>query len=140
MIRLDSSTFITAIAAAASTVPGNSSVPGAAPRSTSPAASAMSAAISTRSSPSHLLSDAAKPETTPKQMTGVAASTEIAAADRCRLPASSGKTGGRLVIAPRRLNPSAATPTISSACSSGRACSDVPAFSDAVDRNQVTSI
>ncbi len=85
MIRLDSSTFITAIAALASTVPGNSIAPGAAPRSTSPAASAMSAASSTRSSPSRLLSDAAKPETTPKQMTGVAASTEIVAADRWRL-------------------------------------------------------
>ena len=85
MIRLDSSTFITAIAEAARTVPGNSIAPGAAPRSSSPAASAMSAASSTRSSPSHLLSFAANPETTPKQMTGVAASREIAAADRCRL-------------------------------------------------------
>ena len=46
---------------------------------------------------------AAKPETTPKQMTGVAARMEIVAPDRRRLACSSGKTGGRLVIEPRRL-------------------------------------
>ena len=81
----------------------------------------MIAANSIRSSPSRRASAAAKPETTPKQMTGVAARTETVAVERCRVDSSSGKIGGRLVIAVRRLKPSAITPTTSSVCSS-RAC------------------
>ena len=126
-----------AIAAAASTVPGNSSAPGAAPRSSRPAVSAAMAASSTRSSPSRLLSHAAKAEKTAKQRTGVAASTEIVAVDSPSPSWSSGNTGGRLVIAPRRLNPSAATPITSSARSSVRV---PPALTGAVGRNWVTNI
>jgi hypothetical protein len=103
LIRLDSSTFITAMAPAVAMVPGNSSMRGATARVTRPTATMMTAPSSTRSSPARRASVAAKPETTPKQMTGVAASTEITAPDSPRLDCSSGKTGGRLVIAPRRL-------------------------------------
>ena len=61
-----------------------------------------------------------KAETTPKQITGVAASRDSVADDRCRLVCSSGKIGGRLVIAVRRFSPAAATATTSSAISYGR--------------------
>ena len=106
------------MAAPARIVPGNSRADGAAARSTRPAVSAMIAANSTRSSPSRRASAAAKPETTPKQMTGVAARTETVAPDRPSRVCSSGKIGGRLVIAPRRLKPSAITPMTSSVRSS----------------------
>ena len=89
-MRLLSSTFMTAMAAAASTVPGNSSAPGAAARSTSPAASATRAASRARSSPIRRASGAANPDTIPKQMTGVAASTDTTADDRCRRSCNSG--------------------------------------------------
>ena len=101
----------------ASTVPGNSIDPGAAPRSSRPAASSSSAASSTRSSPNPRLSGAATPENSPKQSTGTAASTAIDAEDRCSAADSSGKTGGRLVIAARRLIASTMMPTVSSAMS-----------------------
>ena len=107
-----------AMAAPARIVPGNSRADGAAPRATRPAASVMIATNSTRSSPSRRANAAAKPETTAKQMTGVAARTEIVAPDRPSASCNSGKTGGRLVIAPRRLKPSAITPTTSSVRSS----------------------
>ncbi len=94
---------MTAIAPLHRIVPGKSSAPGAAPRASRPATRAMLAPNRTRSSPARLARLAAKPETTPKQMTGVAARMEIVAPDRRRLACSSGKTGGRLVIAPRRL-------------------------------------
>jgi len=103
LIRLDNSTFITAMAALQAMVPGNSSTLGSAPRATRPAASTMTAPSSTRSSPARRASAAANPETTPKQITGVAASSEMAALDRPRLAWSSGKIGGRPVMAPRRL-------------------------------------
>ncbi len=103
LIRLASRTFMTAIAPLAMIVPGNSSAAGAAPRAIRPATRPMLAPSRTRSSPARLARPAAKPETTPKQITGAAARTEIVAPDRPRLPWSSGKTGGRLVIAPRRL-------------------------------------
>ena len=114
LIRLDSRTFITAIAPLARIVPGNSRAPGATARAMRPIVRAMIAPSRTRSSPARLARMAAKPETTPKQMTGVAASMEIVALDRPRLVWSSGKTGGRLVIAVRRLNPRASTPITSS--------------------------
>ena len=60
---------------------------------------------------------AAKAETTPKQTTGVAASSDSVADDRCSWSWRSGKSGGRLVIAVRRLSPAAATATTSSAIS-----------------------
>ena len=94
---------MTAIAPLAAIVPGKSSAAGAAPRAMSLATRTMLAHSRTRSSPARRARLAAKPETTPKQITGVAARTEIVALDRPRLPCSSGKTGGRLVIAPRRL-------------------------------------
>ena len=106
------------MAAPARIVPGNSRAPGAAARSTRPAVSAMIAANRTRSSPSRRANAAANPETTPKQMTGVAARIETVAPDRPSRVCSSGKIGGRLVIAPRRLKPSAITPTTSSVRSS----------------------
>jgi hypothetical protein len=118
LIRLDSSTFITAMAAPARIVPGNSATDAAAARSSRPAASVIIAASSTRSSPSRRANAAAKPETTPKQITGVAARMEIVAPDRPSRVWSSGKIGGRLVIAPRRLKPSAITPMTSSVRSS----------------------
>ena len=90
LIRLDSSTFMTAMAAPARIVPGNSRVDGAAARSTRPAVSAMIAANSTRSSPRRRANAAAKPETTPKQMTGVAARMETVAPDRPSWVCSSG--------------------------------------------------
>jgi hypothetical protein len=103
LIRLESRTFMTAMAPLAAIVPGKSSADGAAPRASSPATRTMLATSRTRSSPARLARPAAKPETTPKQITGVAARMEIVALDRPRLSWSSGKTGGRLVIAPRRL-------------------------------------
>ena len=103
LIRLDSKTFMTAIAPLHRIVPGKSSAPGAAPRATRPITRAMLAPSRTRSSPARRARLAANPETAPKQMTGVAARMEIVALDRPRLDCSSGKTGGRLVIAPRRL-------------------------------------
>ena len=96
------------------TVPGKSSDPGSAPRASSPAASRSSAASSTRSSPNRRLAGAATGENTPKQSTGTAASAAIAPDGRCRADCSSGKTGGRLVIAARRLNASASRPATSS--------------------------
>ena len=107
-----------AMAAPAKIVPGNSRAVGAAARSSRPAVSATIAANSTRSSPRRRASAAAKPETTPKQMTGVAARIEIVAPDRPSRSCSSGKIGGRLVIAPRRLKPRAITPMTSSVRSS----------------------
>src|ERR1035438_6108038 len=111
---LDSSTFKMAIALAASAVPGNSRTAGAAPRSSKPAVSTPRATSRIGSSPKRRCSQAAKAETTPKQITGVAASTDSAADDRCSRVPRSGKIGGRLVIAVRRLNPAAATATTSS--------------------------
>ena len=122
LIRLDSRTFITAIALLSRIVPGKSSARGATPRATRPAVSAIIAPSRTRSSPARLARAAAKPETTPKQITGVAASSETVALDRPRLSCSSGKIGGRLVIAPRRLKPSASTPTTSRVRSSRTFC------------------
>jgi len=81
LLRLDNSTFITAIALDASTVPGNSIAPGHSPRSSSPQVSTAAAASRTRSSPSRLLSHAANAETTPKQITGVAASSDTVAVE-----------------------------------------------------------
>ena len=121
LIRLESSTFMIAMAAPARIVPGNSATPGAAARTASPSVRATIAANSIRSSPSRRASAAAKPETTPKHRTGVAARTETVAVEMCRVDSSSGKIGGRLAIAVRRLKPSATTPTTSSVCSS-RAC------------------
>jgi hypothetical protein len=103
LIRLESRTFMTAMAPLAAIVPGKSSAAGAAPRTIRPITRRTDAPSSTRSSPARRASPAEKPETTPKQMTGVAARMETVALDRPRLPCSSGKTGGRLVIAPRRL-------------------------------------
>src|SRR5580692_6725030 len=96
-------------------VPGNSRRPGTAPRSSSPAASSTSAAPSTRSSPNRRLSGAATPEHTPKASTGSAASADSAALDRCRLSASSGNSGGRLVMAARKLKASATMPRTNTA-------------------------
>ena len=111
---------MTAIAPLDRMVPGKSSALGATPRATRPMVRAMIAPCRTRSSPARLARRAAKPETTPKQMTGVAARMEIVALDRPRLDWSSGKTAGRLVIAVRRLNPRASTPTTSSVRSTRR--------------------
>ena len=102
------------MAAPASAVPGNSSTPGATPRRISPAASRPTAPPSTRSSPNRRLSGAATPENTPKASTGSAASADTAAGARCRRVDSSGNSGGRLVIAARRLNAIARTPATSS--------------------------
>ncbi len=113
LTRLGSSTLSSAMAAAASAVPGNSSTPGAAPRSSRPAASTASAPPSTRSSPNRRLSGAATPENTPNASTGRDARTEMAAGDRCRRADSSGNSGGRLVMAARRLNAIARTPATS---------------------------
>src|SRR6202034_4026821 len=117
---LDSSTFKIAIALAASAVPGNSKIAGSAPRSSSPAVSTPSAASRIASSPKRRFSQAAKAETTPKQITGVAASSDSPAEDRCSRVCRSGNSGGRLVMAVRRLNPAAATATTSSGISYGR--------------------
>ena len=114
LIMLDSSTFRMAIAHAASAVPGNSMTSGAAPRSSSPAASTARATSRTTSSPKRRFSQAAKAAATPKQITGVAASSDRAAADRCSRACRSGNSGGRLVMAARRLNPAAVTATTSS--------------------------
>ena len=120
LIMLDSRTFMIAIAPQATMVPGNSMEPGSAPRSSRPADTRMSAPNSARSSPSRRLSHAASPETAPKHSTGVAASSVTVAEDRCSRVSSSGKTGGRLVMAARRLNASAAIDTTSSAPVSDR--------------------
>ncbi len=117
LTMLESSTLRTAIELAASTVPGNSRAPGAAPRSSRPAVSRISAASRITSSPYRRFSQAAKADTTPKQITGVAASSDSVADDRCSRSCRSGKTGGRLVIAVRRLSPAAATATTSSGIS-----------------------
>src|SRR5260370_223742 len=61
-----------------------------------------------------------KAETTPKQITGGAASSDRLADDRCSGVCRSGNSGGRLVIAVRRLSPAAATATTSSVISYGR--------------------
>ena len=100
--------------------PGNSSVRGRAPRSSSPAETPIRAPNRTRSSPNRRLSQAAIPENTPKHSTGVAASTVMVAEDRCSLSCSSGKTGGKLVMAARRLKASAAIDTTSNVASSDR--------------------
>ena len=117
LIMLESSTLSTAMALAASAVPGNSMIPGAAPRSSRPAVSRISATSRIASSPYLRFSQAAKAETTPKQITGVAASSDSAAGDRCSWICRSGKSGGRLVIAVRRLKPAAATATTRSGIS-----------------------
>ncbi len=114
LTMLDSSTLRTAIALAASAVPGNSMIDGDTPRSSSPAVSKISATSRTRSSPQRLLIQAAKAETTPKQITGVVASSESTAEDRCSRADRSGNSGGRLVIAVRRFSPAATTATTSS--------------------------
>ena len=111
---LDSSTLRMAIALAASAVPGNSRVDGAIPRSSRPAVSTARAASRARSSPQRRFSRGAKAETTPKQITGVVASSDSAAEDRCSRVPRSGNSGGRLVIAARRFSPAAATATMSS--------------------------
>jgi hypothetical protein len=120
LIVLESRTFITAIAPQATMVPGNSIERGSAPRRSRPADSRMSAPNSTRSSPSRRFSQAARPETAPKHSTGVAARTVTVAGDSRSRASSSGKTGGRLVMAARRLNASAAIETTSRAASSDR--------------------
>src|ERR1700727_3063403 len=120
LIMLDSSTFMMAIEPRARIEPGNSRALGKAPRSSTPADTPISAPNSTRSSPNRRLSQAAIPEKTPKQSTGVAASRVMVAEDRCSVDCSSGKTGGRLVIAARRLNARAAIETTSSVASSDR--------------------
>jgi len=111
---LDSSTFKMAIALAASTVPGNSMMPGSAPRSSSPAVSTPRAASRTTSSPKRRFSQAAKAAAAPKQITGVAASSDSPADERCSRTCRSGNSGGRLLIAVRRLNAAAVTATTSS--------------------------
>ena len=103
-----------AIALAARAVPGNSMMFGAAPLSSKPAVSTPRATSRIGSSPKRRFSQAAKAETTPKQITGVAASSDSVAEDRCSRVPRIGKSGGRLVIAVRRLNPAAATATTSS--------------------------
>jgi len=105
------------MALAASAVPGNSMALGSRPRSSRPAVSRISATSRFISSPYRRFSHAAKAETTPKQITGVAASRDSVADDRCSVVCMSGKSGGTLVIAVRRLNPAAATATTSSAIS-----------------------
>ena len=120
LTRLDSSTFRTATELAASMVPGNSMADGARPRSSSPAASTASAISRTGSSPKRRLIQAAKAETTPKHSTGVAASNDSAAGDRCSWDARSGNSGGTLAIAVRRFSPAAATATTRSAVGQDR--------------------
>ena len=115
LIRLAIKTFISAMAAPATTVPGNSSARGLKPRRTRPAASSSSAAHSTRSSPNRRLSGAAAPEKTPKHSTGTAASSASVEAETCSADSISGKIGGRLVIAARRLPASTRIATTNSA-------------------------
>lgn len=103
------------IALAARIVPENSRAPGHRPRSSRPPASTPRAASKVISSPNRLFSQAANAEATPKQITGVAASSDSVADDRCSREARSGNSGGRLVIAVRRFSPAAATATTSSA-------------------------
>ena len=93
---------------------------GAAPLSSKPAVSTPRATSRIGSSPKRRFSQAAKAETTPKQITGVAARSDSAAEDRCNRVPRTGKSGGRLVIAARRLNPAAATATTSSVISRDR--------------------
>ncbi len=114
LTRLGSSTLSRAMAAPASTVPGNSSAPGAAPRRARPMASRTRAAPSTRSSPNRRASGDPAPETTPKHSTGMAASTACPAGDSPRAPCSSGNSGGRLVMAARMLAARARIPASSS--------------------------
>lgn len=120
LTMLGNSTFITAIALPASTVPGNSSVPGNAPRSSRPVDNTASATNRTRSSPAFLLSQAPAPETIPKHSTGMDASAAMANDDRPSSCCNSGKTGETLVIAPRRLNPIAVIETTSSTAAADR--------------------
>ena len=103
-----------AMALAASAVPGNSRTPGATPRSSSPAVSTPRATSRTTSSPKRRFSQAAKAAAAPKQITGVAASSDKAADDRCSRACRSGNSGGTLLTAVRRLNPAAVTATTSS--------------------------
>ena len=103
------------MAALASTVPGKSSCSGHTPRTSNPTASSSRETSNTRSSPNLRASGAAGIENTAKHSTGVAASSAIVSDERCSVEASSGKTGGRLVIAPRRLNASARMPVTNSA-------------------------
>ena len=56
----------------------------------------------------------------PKKTTGVAPSSDSAAVDRCCRAARSGKSGGTLEIAMRRLNPAAAMATMSNVVWWGR--------------------
>ena len=111
---LDSSTFKMAIALAARIVPGNSMMPGATPRSSSPAVSTPRATSRMTSSPKRRFSQAAKAAAAPKQITGVAASSDSSADERCNCACRSGNSGGRLAIAVRRLNPAAVTAMTSS--------------------------
>ena len=90
-------------------------VPGQAPRASRPTASSSREAISTRSSPNRRDSGAATNENTAKHSTGVAASSATVSDDRCSTEASSGNTGGRLVIAARRLTARTRMPTTNSA-------------------------
>ena len=76
--------------------------------------STVSAISRLRSSPQRRLIQGAKAETAPKQSTGVVASSDSVAGDMSSRAASSGNSGGRLVIAVRRLKPAAATATTSS--------------------------
>ena len=107
-----------AMAAAARAVAGSSARWGKPPRSARDTASTISAASSACSSPNRRLSLAASPENTPKHTTGIVASAVTVADDSPSLEASSGNTGGRLVMAGRRLNARATIPATSSAAAS----------------------
>ena len=67
-------------------------------------------------------------------MTGVAASQVIVSEDRCSEDCSSGKIGGKLVMAARRLNASAAIETTSNVASSDRRAGPSVAGNLAIDR------
>src|SRR5262249_25603463 len=69
----------------------------------------------TRSSPILRASTGARPEKTAKLSTGTAASAASVPVDSPAACRSSGKTGGRLVIAARRLNETTRMPPVSSA-------------------------
>jgi hypothetical protein len=114
--------------------PGKSRTPGNAPRNSSPAEQPISAPNSTRSSPNRRLSEAAMPENAPKHSTGVAASQVMVSEDRCSLSCSSGNTGGKLVMAARRLKASAAIATTSTVASSDRRAGPSVAGKLAIDR------
>ena len=113
LTMLDSSTLRMAIALAARIVPGKSMALGAAPRSSNPPVSTIRANSRIVSSPNRRFSQAANADTTPKQITGVAASSDSVADDRCSRVCRSGNSGGRLVMAVRRFRPAAATATTS---------------------------